>query len=207
MMLKFLTRNSLYIVSALAIAVGAYTALNWASLPVLQRMVGLFFMGITAHVWEEMRFPGGFTEMIASRVNFTAKSKEFGESITMVYVLSIAAVPFLFPHITFLLLAPMLLGVMEAVMHTAIIRLFHLKRPYSPGLVTALTVLLPISAYSMSYAVAHHLVSPLDWVWAFLYMAAGLVLAQRIVVTASGMKYSEFLRNARAGLSTEGPTE
>lgn len=206
-MLKFLTRNSLYIVSALAIAVGAYTALNWDALPVLQRMVGLFFVGITAHVWEEMRFPGGFTEMIASRVNFTAKSKEFGESITMVYVLSIAAVPFLFPHITFLLLAPMLLGVMEAVMHTAIIRLFHLKRPYSPGLVTALTVLLPISAYSMSYAVAHHLVSPLDWVWAFLYMAAGLVLAQRIVVTASGMKYSEFLRNARAGLSTEGPTE
>jgi hypothetical protein len=207
MMLKFLTRNSLYIVSALAIAVGAYTALNWDSLPVLQRMVGLFFVGIVAHVWEEMRFPGGFVELVASRVNFTAKSKEFGESITMVYVLSIAAVPFLFPHITFLLLAPMLLGVMEAVMHTAIIRLFHLKRPYSPGLVTALTVLLPISAYSMSYAVAHHLVSPLDWVWAFLYMAAGLVLAQRIVVTASGMKYSEFLRNARAGLSTEGPTE
>lgn len=70
-MLKFLTRNSLYTVSAVAIVVGAYTALNWDSLPVLQRMVGLFFVGIVAHVWEEMRFPGGFVELVASRVNFT----------------------------------------------------------------------------------------------------------------------------------------
>ncbi|MBO0880832.1 MAG: hypothetical protein J2P17_10920 [Mycobacterium sp.] len=101
----------------------------------------------------------------------------------------------------------MLLGILEAVGHTAIIRLFHLKRPYSPGLVTALTVLLPVSGYSMGYAFAHHVMSPLDWVWAFLYMAAGLALAQRIVVTASGMKHSEFLSNARTALSTKGPIE
>jgi hypothetical protein len=201
-MLNYLAKNSLYGATAAAVAVVIYTAINWASMPVPQRMVALFFIGVTAHVWEETRFPGGFTEMIASRIGFTAKSKEFGEALTMVYVLWIAAVPLLFPRVAFLLLAPMLLGVLEAVGHTAIIRVFHLGRPYSPGLATALLVLLPISIYSMTYVVGHHLATPLDWHAAVLYMAAGLVLAQWTVVTASGMKYTEFLRRARTGIAT-----
>jgi Protein of unknown function with HXXEE motif len=196
----FLTRNSLYLVSATAAIVGVCTVLRWPELPVLSRMVGLFFVGLVAHVWEENRFPGGFAEMIAAKLHFTAKSKQFGEAITMALVVCIAFVPLFFPQFTFLLLAPMLLGVLEAVMHTAMIRVFHLKRPYSPGLATALFILLPISAYSLSYAIGHHLVTPLDWLAAFLYMAVGLVIAQRIVVTASGVSYSEFLRNARAAV-------
>lgn len=200
-MSSFLAKNSLYLVTAAAVALGIYTAVNWASLPVPQRMVGLFFVGVVAHVWEEMRFPGGFAELIASKLHFQAKTKQFGEAATMTYVVGIAVVPFFFPHVAFLLMAPMLLGVLEAIMHTAAIRLLNLPRPYSPGLVTAVLVLLPISAYSISYAVAHHLVSPLGWLGAFVYMAAGLILAQWIVVTNSGMKYSQFLRNARAARS------
>lgn len=73
-MSSFLTRNSLYLVSAMAVFVGAHTAVSWASLPVMQRMVGLFFVGIVAHVWEENRFPGGFAEMIASKLDFTSKA-------------------------------------------------------------------------------------------------------------------------------------
>lgn len=205
-MLNFLAKNSLYGVTAAAAVVGVYTMVNWASIPVSQRMVGLFFVGIVAHVWEEMRFPGGFTEMVRNRIGFTAKTKEFGEAVTMTYVLYIAGVPLFFPRVTFLLLAPMLLGVMEAIMHSAMIRVFHLERPYSPGLVTALAVLLPISIYFMSYAAGHHLASLLDWLGAFAYMAVGLVLAQWIVVTASGMEYSEFLRRARRGTGVEDAT-
>lgn len=69
----------------------------------------------------------------------------------MSYVVCIAGVPLFFPRITFLLLAPMLLGVLEPVMHTAMIRMFDLKRPYSPGLLTAVVILLPISVYSLRY--------------------------------------------------------
>lgn len=201
-MASFLTRNSLYLVRPWLCSLPCTRVVRWASLPVLQCMLGLFFVGIVAHVWEENCFPGGFAEMIASKLKFSAKSKRFGEAITMVAVVSVAVGPLFFACVMFLVLAPMLLGVMEAVGHTAMIRLFDLKRPYSPGLVTAVFILLPISAYSLSYAVGHHLVSPLDWVGAFLYMAASVLLAQWIVVTASGVKYSQFLRNARAALFT-----
>ncbi|HZE16650.1 MAG TPA: hypothetical protein VE197_13605, partial [Mycobacterium sp.] len=64
----------------MAVFVGVYTVVRWASLPVLQCMLGLFFVGIVAHVWEENRFPGGFAEMIASKLHFSAKSKRFGEA-------------------------------------------------------------------------------------------------------------------------------
>lgn len=185
----------------LALAVGVYTLMQWSTLPLLSRMVGLFFVGIVAHVWEENRFPGGFSEMITEHLHFTAKSKDFGEAVTMTLILFVVGVPLLFPRVAFLQLAPMLLGVLEAVMHTALIPLLKLGRPYSPGLVTAVLVLLPNPLYSMIQAVGQHLVHPLDWLWALLYMAVGLVLAQRFVVKASGMSYRQFLRNARAAIS------
>ena len=198
---KLLQRCSLYLVAVLALAVGVYTLVQWSSLPLLSRMVGLFFVGIVAHVWEENRFPGGFSEMITEHLRFTAKSKDFGEAVTMTLILFVVGIPLLLPDVAFLQLAPMFLGVLEAVMHTALIPLLKLGRPYSPGLVTAVLVLLPISLYSMIHAVSQHLVRPLDWLWALLYMAVGLILAQRFVVNASGMSYRKFLRNARAAIS------
>ena len=41
---------------------------------------------------------------------------------------------------------------------------------------------------------------PLSWLFCLIYMLAALMIAQQIAVRASGMKYSEFLRNARAAL-------
>ena len=46
-------------------------ALNWSVMPVLQRVVAVFFIGIVLHLWEEGRFPGGFTDLITRKLNFT----------------------------------------------------------------------------------------------------------------------------------------
>src|SRR4051794_7374515 len=43
------------------------------------------------------------------------------------------AIPRAVPHVIWLAMASMLLGVIEAVAHTAEIKLFRLKHPYSPG--------------------------------------------------------------------------
>lgn len=44
-MIKFILKNNLYIMAALGLGVAAFVAVNWRSMPVLQRMVGLFFVG------------------------------------------------------------------------------------------------------------------------------------------------------------------
>ena len=94
----------------------------------------------------------------------------------------------------------MMLGIMEAIMHLAMIRMFRLKHFYSPGLATALVLLLPISLYTFAYVIQHHIMQPAFWLFAFLYMLFGLVVAQQIVIRAGGVKYTDFLKNVRAAI-------
>jgi len=199
-MKNFIVKNNLYLITALGIIVVIITVLNWSAMPVLQRMMGLFFLAIVLHLWEEGKFPGGFTEMITKTLKFTASSPHFGEIITVSYVLLITLVPLFFSNVAWLIMAPMMLGILEVVAHLAAIKMFKLKRFYSPGLVTAVVVLLPISIYTIVYAAQHNLMPPVSWLFSFIYMAIGLLSAQQIVVRTSGMKYTEFLKNVRGTL-------
>jgi hypothetical protein len=199
-MRQFVIRNSLYLLTALGICVAIYVAMNWSAMPVLQRTGGLFFVAIIMHVWEEFRFPGGFAEMITSRLNFVLADMNSAKSIVVAYVLYLAFAPLFFPNIAWLAMPAMLLGILEAIAHLAMIKMFRLKRFYSPGLATAAVVLLPISIYGLSFAVQNHLIRPSEWVWSFLYMAVGFVIAQATVVRMSGLKYFEFLKRVRSTL-------
>ena len=197
-MKNFIINNNLYLITALGIIVAIITIVNWSAMPVLQRMVSLFFLAIVLHLWEEGKFPGGFTEMITETLKFTASNRHFGEIITASYVLLITLVPLLFPNVAWLSMAPMMLGFLEVVAHLAAIKIFKLKRFYSPGLVTSVVVLLPISIYTVVYVVQNNLMQPISWLYSLVFMAIGLLLAQQIVVRMSGMKYTDFLKNVRA---------
>ena len=197
-MMDFLSVNSLYMLSALVVVVAFFLAFRWASMPVLQRFTALMFVGVVAHIWEETRLPGGFIDLISSKLGFTASNSHVGELFTAALVLLVVFVPLLLPRVTFLSMAAMLLGIMEAVAHTAAIFVFKLDHFYSPGMVTAVFLLLPIAVLGISYAVRHHLMTAVNWALALLHLLVPLILAQQIVVRASGMPYMEFLKNLRA---------
>jgi hypothetical protein len=186
----------------IAAGVAVYFAAYWADMPAMQRTTALFFVAAVLHVWEEMRYPGGFPEMMMSRLNFAIPNRHAAEAIVAGYVLYLVFIPLFFPHVVWLAMASMLLGVLEAVAHTAEIWLFRLKHYYSPGLVTAIVLLLPISIYGITYALRHDLMQPREWVYSLLYMAVGFAIAQGTVVRMSGMKYLEFLRRVRSTLFT-----
>jgi hypothetical protein len=108
----------------------------------------------------------------------------------------------IFSNVAFLAISPMMLGILEVLAHLAAIKMFNRKRFYSPGLVTAALELLPMGIYTIVYAVLHSLMQPMLWLYSFIYMLAGLLLAQQVVVRMSGMKYTDFLKNVRATLFT-----
>lgn len=199
-MKNFVSKNSLYLLTVLGVIVLLFLVVNRSALPALQRMDALFFCAVVLHLWEEGRFPGGFTTMITRKLNFTQRDPHFGELITAAYVLFITFVPLFFPDVTWLAMAPLLLGVFEVVAHVGAIKMFNLPRFYSPGLVTAVVVMLPISIYTIVYAVRNNLMPPGAWLFSLLYMVIGLLIAQQIVVRMNGMKYSDFLRNVRASI-------
>jgi hypothetical protein len=203
--MKLLGRNILYIEAVLAILVAIYAALRWPELPLVNRMVCLFFVALVMHVWEESRYPGGFSEMVAEKLHFVSKDLHFGELITGSLVIVVGLVPILLQHVIWLSMAVMILGLLESVVHVAIIKLFHLHRPYSPGMMTAVLLMLPISLYTVRYTVQHNLMPPLYWLLSFGYLLLGLMVAQRIVVRASGMRYIDFLKNVRASMFGSNP--
>ena len=197
-MKNFITKNSLYLLTALAVIVAIFLLLNWSTMPVLQRMVGLFFCGIVLHLWEEGRFPGGFTEMITRKLDFTQRDPHFGELITADYVLFITFISLFFPNVTWLAMAPMLLGILEVIGHLGAIKMFNLPRFYSPGLVSAVVVMLPISIYTIVHVAQNNLMQPVYWLFSLIYMVVGVMIAQQIVVRMNGMKYTDFLKKVRA---------
>ena len=57
-MLDFLTSSSLYLLSALALAVLLFLAQRWSSMPVLQRFTALMLIAVVAHIWKRRACPG-----------------------------------------------------------------------------------------------------------------------------------------------------
>ena len=112
-MKQLILRNNLNLIALLGGCVVVYLAIFWHDMPVIQRTVALFFVALVLHVWEEMRYPGGFPEMVMSRLNFVIPNRHAAEAIVAGYVLYLVFVPLFFPHVIWLAMASMLLGVLE----------------------------------------------------------------------------------------------
>jgi hypothetical protein len=191
---------NLYFLTVLGICIMLYTVINWNNLNILQRCVGLFDMFIILHLGEEGKYPGGFTEMITDKLNFTQINPKFGELITSILVLIIGFIPFFFSNIPFLVFACIVLGYVEAIAHIVAIRMFDKEKPYTPGMFTAVFLLLPVSLYTTYYLVINNLMNPISYLFALIYLLIAVAIAQQIVVRTSGMKYSEFISNAKKAL-------
>jgi len=152
-MKNLIVKNSLYLMTALGIIVAIFTAIFWSEMEMLQRLVSILFTGLILHLWEEGKLPGGFTTMITDKLNFTAKSPHFGEGVTVLYVLIIVSLPFIFPHVPILAFAALYLGILEVFAHLMAIKMYDKSSIYSPGLITSVIVLLPVSIYAIVYAV------------------------------------------------------
>ena len=120
---------------AVIVAVGI---LNWPELSMLRRMILIFMVLYTLHECEESRFPGGFYRIFFSKCTIDPNiSEERLHFPVAVYLLIILPVPFVLDNIVVLGLVPLLLALFEGFIHTAGIIIHQLKRPYSPGMITA----------------------------------------------------------------------
>lgn len=199
-MKNFFVKNSLYLLSALAGIVAIFLALNWGTLPVPQRMVGLLFIALTFHEWEEFRLPGGFAEMVTSNLKFSLVEFDTAKLLVAAAILFIGFVPLFFPQVIWLAMAPVLLGIFENVAHFGAIKLFKRERFYTPGMATAFFLMLPISTYSLIYVAQNNLMQPLAWLFSFLFIAVVFVTAQATIITLNGMNYFDFIKTARSAI-------
>jgi hypothetical protein len=196
----FIDRHGVWLSTTVAVGVAVFLALNWEAAPMTQRLVGLYFIAISLHEWEEMRFPGGFVDLVTSSLGLDLKNPGAAKLVLFAAEMVVSFVPLFFPQVMWLCLAPLVLGYVETLAHLLATRMNARQRFYSPGLVTAVLVMLPISVFGTWHLASHGLAQPLDWLCAAAFLFAIVLCGQASIVKASGMRYADFVRAARRNL-------
>ena len=131
-------KYNLEIMSAIFASIAAISFLNWSEMSVLRQMTVIFMILYTLHEWEESKFPGGFYRIFFSKCTIDPNvSEEKMHLPVAIYLLIILLVPFSFDSTVIFALVPLLLALFEGFIHTAGIIIHQLKKPYSPGMITA----------------------------------------------------------------------
>ncbi len=163
---------------------------------VMHRLVCLTYIAIGLHEWEEKLF--GFEDLNAQHLGVS--TEEINDSVGYIALffltIYIGIVPLFFTNTVWLTATAMILGIIEMMAHVSAIRMSNSGKKYSAGLVTAFTLFPIISIYGFYYLISNNLMTPIDWVYAFLNLFIPLITAQFISVKSMGVSYRKFLGNA-----------
>ncbi len=195
--MDFFINNAVAIVSVISVGVLIYVLVNWSKMPFVQRMVGLQFFFVCCHIFEELHFPGGFTELVHHKLGFELTNPHFGEMVLAITVLVMSIPPLFMRRPVFLALVPMILGFVELIGHGSGIWVYDMPYPYTPGLATSIFLLAPVSVITIRYMLKNKMVRARDFLFAFLLMFAGVGIGQQLVIANAGQDYGKFLGNVR----------
>lgn len=195
-MFQFAEKYSVWATTAIGGIVALVLIFNWSAMPVLQKTVGLYSIALAFHEWEELRFPGGFVELATSATGLKIKNLGFAKLVLFLFTVYATVIPLLISQFVWPCLGTMLIGCIELFAHLVAARL-NQKHFYSPGLITAAFLQFPISCYGLYYMISNALLIPIHWLWAILFLLVPLFAAQALIVKTSGMKYADFIKNAR----------
>ena len=165
------------------IAALAVLLFKWDDFETIQKLLIMSFMAMLFHQFEEYRFPGGEPAIMnivlqGSDLPDRYPLNQFSAMLTNVIVTyGVYLIPIFFPTVIWLGLAPMLLGFSQFIVHGVMTNI-KLKTFYNPGLIAVVCLHIPIGIYYIWYVTSQDMISGVDWIIAFVYMAAvaGLII-------------------------------
>ncbi|HOW90767.1 MAG TPA: HXXEE domain-containing protein [Anaerolineaceae bacterium] len=201
--MKYLIKYNLYILSVYTLVMLGVLVAFWESFSMLQRFTIGFLGLITLHEWEETKFPGGFFKVMSGimKVDMTKAPEGLLHLPPTVFIVVVTLLPLLFPGLIFLFLTVMVLGIFEGIIHIVGIKLGRLKKPYTPGMVTA-EVMLIYSIVGIYFAVSKGLVAPLDWLLALVLFIGGFLVLQVSVYRILDLKFADVVMRMKANLKS-----
>lgn len=199
---NFLIKNSLYVTTVLALSVLIITIIFWQDMPVTQRIIGIYYVLIAAHEWEELKFPGGFVEMVIGLTGMPVRDVTIPKFALFILTIYMMLIPFCIPSAHWLVIGPLVLGIIEVFAHIIAGKANkQSKSLHSPGIITALLFILPLDIYTIYYIATQEPFAWYYWVIAVLLLLIPLFATQRFIIThLMKMNYKEFLKNAKDSL-------
>lgn len=181
--LKFICRHWYNIGLTVAVAAAAVLAACWQDISVLLRLNTISFIAMLVHQFEEYGFPGG-EPMIMNRalqgsdIPDRYPLNQFSAMFTNVFFTYVVyLLPILFPNVIWLGIAPMLMGMMQFMVH-GIMTNIKMKSIYNPGLGAVVFLHIPVGVSYIRYIIVSQLATGATWAIGIIYtlVSTGFVL-------------------------------
>ena len=184
---------ALEIYTVIAMLLIVLVAICMPELTVIQKFVVFLSFIYILHEWEEGHYPGGFLDLITQMLqrDIDDETKRGSRLITGVFLLTMTVVPFFFGDaIPMFVVAMATFSLFEGFIHIFGIRIFRLKKFYTPGMVTAEIEL--ISGIGIiTYVAANHLGAWYDYTFGPFVFIACFALMQRGLMAMIGLRYKD----------------
>ena len=185
----------IYTVLALSFIVAAAVIGN---LSTVQKLVVVDALLFVLHEWEEGHYPGGFIKLISGLVGIKVDDEMSRASRIPagILLLTLSIVPFVFDTTPLIIVAVATFGFIECFVHTMGIRLFRMKRFYTPGMVTAWLEFV-VSVMMITYLAVNDIARWYDYVFGPLLMIVCFGLLQKTMTLMVGIRYSDMPKMIR----------
>ena len=199
-MWRFMKMYALEIYTLIAMLLITLVAMFMDGLTVIQQFaVWVSFLCIL-HEWEENRYLGGFFDLFEKNMlqrELDMEARLGSRLATAVFIYVITIVPFFFGNrIPMFPVAMASFCIFEGIIHVVGIKIMHLQKPYSPGLVTA-EMELVTGICLIVYLAVNHLGAWYDYTFGPFVFIACFICMQRALLAIIGMSYKDVLANVR----------
>jgi len=204
---NFMRKYSFWITSALGVCALVWLVVGWSAMTMVQRLPVIYMAALSLHEIEELKLPGGFVELVTAMTGAEIKNIGAAKFGLLLFTLYATVAPSFLAGYVWPVMATLFIGFIEMFAHLAAAGV-NPKKFYSPGMVTALCVQLPVAVYGYWYLFSNGLVRGVYWLWAAIFLLVPLFGLQALIVRSNGQKWSEFAGKAgRAMLTREGRRE
>ena len=194
--MKKVIEYNLEIMTMILLGIVATGAINWNSLSISGKALLGFTVLYTLHEWEESRFPGGFYDLFFGGFGLDIQVTEARMHLPVaIYILLMTLVPFALQNITFLVLIPLVLGLFEGIIHVAGIFIHKLKKPYTPGMITAL-IMFGYSIFIIVKINANNGLPIWQWIIGTVLSVIGFVIMEQFFLRTVGITFGAFRKMA-----------
>lgn len=188
---KFIRRYALEIYTVLAMLFMVVTSFM-NGLSTIRRFVVVFNFLFILHEWEEGAYPGGFVDLISSliEVDLTDDLRRASRIPTGVFLVAVTLLPFIFDSIPLFSVTIAVFGCFEGFVHVMGIKIFGLKKKYTPGMVTALMEAV-VGIGLICYLAVNHLAAWYDYVGGILLFFICFASMQKTLTLMVGIRYRD----------------
>lgn len=196
---------ALEIYTVVAMLLIALVAMFAGELTVIQQFaVWVSFLCIL-HEWEEGRYPGGFLNLIQANVlqrELDEETKRGSRLVTAVFIFAMTIVPYFFgDRIPMFVVASASFCIFEGIIHVVGIKIFSLKKPYTPGLVTA-EIELVSGVCMIVWLAVNHIGAWYDYTFGpFVFLVCFVCMQRNLMSMVGGIGYKDVLGNVKKRLS------